>query len=189
MKKINIMKRLASQHGLRYSVPVLIVLLFVACLAAIQLAASLGDKQSGPDAAAYKEQLRSQVEGPDGTPNSGRDPASQGQTSLADAASRPAGAGSRTDTPAAGVTGDHNTHNTSGDVYGDANQTGVNSAGCYIDYGVQGQECLPAHAAGSDGKLTCGEVRQHFPKGVKVTGTDRFKLDANGDKLACGSGE
>lgn len=144
---------------------------------------------AGSSAQAGRERLRQQVESADGTPAGGRDPASQSQSSLAAAASQAAGAGTRTDKPAAGVTGNHHTHHKSSDIYGHAGHTGINSAGCYIDYGIQGQQCLPAHAAGTDGRLTCDEVRRHFASGISVTGTDRFGLDKNGDKLACGSGE
>jgi hypothetical protein len=172
-----------------FAVTSAILLVFGATVGMLLLTHNRSDAPAPLSPEAYKQQLQSQVQANDGSPNSGRDPASQGQTSLADAAAKPNGAGARTDTPASGVTGDNSTHASSSDVYGDASKTGINAAGCYIDYGIQGQECLPAHAAGDDGKLTCSEVRQHFPQGIKVTGTDRFSLDKNGDKTACGSGD
>ena len=138
---------------------------------------------------AYRQQLQAQVEQADGTPNTGRDPASQGQNSLEAAASKPAGAGLRTDQPASGANGTSGGHAGHGDVSGDAKGTGIGSNGCFIDYGVQGEQCLPAHAAGDDKVLNCAEVRKYFKDGIKVTGTDRFHLDHDGDKIACGPGE
>ncbi len=146
-----------------------------------------------PSAQEYQQQLQAQVDNESGAPRSGRDPAAQGQATLASAASLPSGVGHRTDTPAANVdtsdSGDHSHHVTSADVYGTPGKDGVNSAGCYVDYGIQGQQCLARHASGADGKLTCAEVRVYFAKGIKVTGTDRFNLDTNGDKTACGLGD
>jgi hypothetical protein len=185
-------KLVKSDKSLRIAIPIGVVLIFVVSLFFLNGGSWPKLPGSGPTAEEYKDQLQSQVDTEDGAPRSGRDPSTQQQTSLEDAASKPTGAGTRTDTPASGVTGDHDTHHTAEDVYGsnsDAQKSGISAAGCYIDYGIQGEQCLPAHAAGSDGKLDCSEVRKHFPNGVKVTGTDRFKLDKNGDKLACGQGE
>lgn len=136
-----------------------------------------------------KDALRSQVDTTSGTPQDGRDPSMQQQTSLESAMSTPNVAGTRTSKPAAGVTGDTNHHVTHGDVYGDPAQTGVNSAGCLIDYGIRGEQCLPAGLRSDDGMLSCDKVRTRFADGIKVTGVDRFHLDHNGDGLACGAGE
>lgn len=172
--------------------PAVVAVLLIAVVGAVVWAlAGNGDSATTPvSQEAYRQELQAQVEQSDGTPNTGRDPASQGQNSLAAAASKPAGAGLRTDTPAAAAEGDHSGHDvTHGDVYGDAKGTGIGSNGCFIDYGVQGEQCVPSHAAGSDKVLNCAEVRKYFKDGVKVTGTDRFHLDHDGDKIACGPGE
>lgn len=164
-----------------------------ALLLVVAAVAVIATKQPDPKVAGietYEDYLQGQVDTETGAPRAGRDPASQQQSSLASAASSPTGAGQRVDKPASDVQGDHNTHHSSSDVYGDPNQTGIGVNGCYIDYGVQGQECVPAHAA-TDGKLTCEGVRTHggFPNGVKVTGKDRFNLDKNHDGTACGAGD
>ena len=145
---------------------------------------------------AHKQALKSQVDTPGGEPQNGRDPASQQQSSLAQVASTPQGNsnGNRNTKPAAGLTGteSHN-HNhspaTKADVYGDPKKTGVNAAGCYVDYGKQGEQCVSVSLAGTDGILTCSEIRTQFATGVTVSGTDRFQLDRNADKVACGTGE
>lgn len=130
------------------------------------------------------------VDTADGAPQTGRDPSQQQQSSLNDAASSPTASGKQTDKPAADVQGDHNhDHATHEDVVNDPSETGVGLNGCYVDYGVQGEQCLPAHIAGDDKKLTCHEVHSKFANGIKVTGTDRFGLDENKDGTACGSGD
>lgn len=184
-------QRMASKRFRTLVLPlVAIVVVFGAfLLARAALNGTQHDGDSPAAKAAYQKQLKDQVDTAQGSPRDGRDPSTQQQTSLRDAASKPSGTGTRTDTPASGVTGTvGDTHVTSSDIYGDASKTGINSAGCYIDYGVQGQECLPAHAA-VNGVLTCDGVREHFPQGIKVTGTDRFHLDKNGDKIACNAGD
>lgn len=135
-----------------------------------------------------QEYLLSQVDNKAGAPRDGRDPAIQQQTSLDSAASNPTAIGQRNDKPATGVTGDHSHHNTSADVYGDPNQTGIGSNGCYLDYGVPGEQCVPVQAA-TDGTLTCDGIHKYFSSGVKVSGTDRFQLDTNHDGIACGTGD
>lgn len=174
--------------------PLVVVLVFVASIAMLQVQSTKQTTAKTPSAQEYQQELQSQVDTETGAPRSGRDPAAQGQATLASAANTPSGVGHRTDTPAANVdtsssASAHGHHATSADVYGTPGKDGVNSAGCYVDYGIQGQQCLPRHASGTDGQLTCAEVRVHFAKGIKVTGTDRFNLDANGDKTACGLGE
>ncbi len=138
---------------------------------------------------AQQKQLRDQVDTASGSPRSGRDPSSQAQTDLSAAASAPSGTGLRTDKPAAGVQGDTNHSATHNHAHTDTSRSGLNAAGCFIDYGIQGEQCLPAHAAESNGTLTCTEVRKHFPEGIKVTGTDRYRLDTNRDGIACGPRE
>lgn len=140
----------------------------------------------------YQKSLKAQVDNENGSPTDGRNPANQSQTSLETAASTPSGTGTRTDAPASGVTGSTGAKVNPEDVYGTNDKqkaTGINSAGCFYDYGVPGQECMPAHMAKADGSLDCNGVKMHFPKGVKVSGTDRFKLDTNGDGVACGFGD
>jgi len=155
----------------------------------VMVAPSTGTGPSTANIQANREYLRSQVDTETGAPREGRDPTTQQQTSLASAASNPTGARQRVDKPAAGVQGDHSHHNSSSDVYGDPNQTGIGSNGCYIDYGIPGEQCVPAHAA-TNGTLTCDGVHSHgFPNGIKVSGTDRFGLDTNHDGTACGNGD
>ncbi|HEX8227059.1 MAG TPA: hypothetical protein VF572_04295 [Candidatus Saccharimonadales bacterium] len=132
---------------------------------------------------------RAQVDDNNGRPQSGRDPAFQQQSSLASAASAPTGAGMRTDKPAAGVKGGHDHRVDPSQVRQDPMATGVNSAGCYIDYGRAGDQCLPAGISKGTGTVKCEEVRKRFAEGLKVTGTDRFRLDSNGDGTACGAGD
>lgn len=141
-------------------------------------------------AADHKNHLKSQVDTARGEPRDGRDPSTQKQTSLAQAASAAHGNGLRTDKPASGVRGtashDHSSHSHG---YETAQDDGINAAGCFIDYGIPGEQCLAAGTAGDDKILTCAEVRTKFADGIKVSGTDRFHLDTNGDNWACGSGE
>ena len=137
----------------------------------------------------HQDSLRAQVDTVAGEPRAGRDPAATYQTSLDEAAAAPNGAGMRTDKPAAGVTGSMNHPVQSPDVYGDPKKTGINSAGCFIDYGIAGEQCMPAGMRSADGSLNCAGVRMHFADGIRVTGTDRFKLDTNLDGIACGVGE
>lgn len=166
-------------------VPVVAVTVGVAVLALMLV---LRDNTSSVSAKAYKDDLRGQVDTTTGAPRDGRDPAGQGQNDLASVASKPAGAGKRTDKPAAGVKATGQGAAPATTASSTAQQTGLGTNGCYIDYGIQGQECLPAHAA-ANGTLTCDGVRKHFPHGIAVTGTDRFHLDHNADGIACGHGE
>lgn len=138
--------------------------------------------------AGHNQYLLSQVDTDTGEPRSGRDPASQQQTSLASVSSSQTGTGQTVTKPASGVAEDHSRHVGYSDVYADPNKTGIATSGCYIDYGIPGDQCVPSHIA-IDGALTCSGVRKHFPNGVKLSGTDRFNLDTNLDKVACGSGD
>lgn len=134
---------------------------------------------------AYKQSLKDQVDTANGEPRSGRDPAGQQQTSLAMAASSEHGSGMQTDTPAAGLKGSNRGAVSPSQVYGDPSKTRINDSGCYIDYGIQGQECLPVSIA-MDGMVMCSDVRTEFPKGLKVVGKDWLGLDTNHDGIACG---
>lgn len=166
--------------------------LVVACAAVFVLAlgltlirtVSIADNASSKpgDVSGSQENLRQQVETADRIPRDGRDPASQQQNSLAAAASRDNGS-TLTDTEGTSSAGNGQPAKPS-DVFTDSSKSGIGSNGCYVDYGIQGQQCLPAHAA-HNGSLDCGGVRKHFPDGIRVTGTDRFKLDKNGDSIAC----
>ncbi|HSX44884.1 MAG TPA: hypothetical protein VLF39_02085 [Candidatus Saccharimonadales bacterium] len=128
----------------------------------------------------YKDRLKSQVDSSDGSPRSGRDPASQKQISLSEAASAP---NSRS------MANNYSTQPESAPSQAQLKAEGIGTNGCYVDYGVQGQECLPAHAGGANGVLTCNGVREHFASGIKVTGTDRYHLDSNHNGTACDSGD
>jgi hypothetical protein len=141
----------------------------------------------------YQQQLQSQVQNSNGTPTTGRDPSSQTQNSLASAASKPSGTGLRTDTVASGVTADTNHHVDPGNTMqgmdmGGSATNGVLSNGCLADYGIPGQQCLTPYAPNNQ-PLTCTYVRQQFPQGIKVTGSDTRHLDTNGDGTACSSGD
>jgi hypothetical protein len=135
----------------------------------------------------YKEELKSAVDKPNGTPRDGRDPSSQRQNSLASAASKANGAGLRTDKPAANVKGDNHNHVHPHDVLADPKTDGMTSGGCILGYGKAGEQCLPTN--GDHKKISCDYVRKYFPDGVAVTGDDKLKLDKNGDMTACGKGD
>ncbi len=153
-------------------------------LALIRTASTADNGPSKPvDSTAARESLRQQVETANRVPLSGRDPAAQQQNSLSAAASRDNGT-TLADTEGAPTSGNGQPSG----VTGDSKATGIGSNGCYVDYGKQGEQCLPAHAA-HHGSLTCDGVRKYFPAGIQVTGTDRFSLDKNGDKIACNSGD
>jgi hypothetical protein len=91
---------------------------------------------------AYQLQLRGQVDTTDGAPRTGRNPATQPQTSLAAAASQPAGNGLRVDTPAANITGDHNHHVQPSAVLPNPHTTGKLFNGCLIGYPAAGEQCV-----------------------------------------------
>lgn len=180
---------LAKKPQVRRILPAVVAAAVVIAVVVFQAIASTPADTNPRDVESYKKALQGQVTEGNGAPSNGRDPSTQQQTSLASAASQPSGVGQRTDTPAADVTGDHNHDTQPNDVYGDSKKTGIGTNGCYIDYGIQGEQCLPAHAA-MGGELTCDNVRSHdFPHGIKVTGTDRFHLDTNHDGTACGHNE
>lgn len=132
---------------------------------------------------AYQRQLTAQVQDAAGAPRAGSDPARQRQGSLAEAAGRRQGAGTRTDRPAAGVR--------TGTIVRQAPATraaGVTSGGCAVGYGTPGVQCLPARGPGNTA-LTCAYVRTLFPAGIAVTGVDRLRLDTDSDGVACGASD
>lgn len=133
--------------------------------------------------AVYRRQLESQVDTPSGAPVSGRDPAAQGQNSLAAVASMPSGVGQRVADPAANVVATHN-HVMPSSVLPDP-KSGVLASGCLANYGVPGAQCVPAHAPGNQ-PLTCAFINTLFPKGVKITGVDTLHL-GQGKDTACGN--
>jgi hypothetical protein len=192
MEKLsNVRAQLAKQSAKvnrQWLVPAVVAVVGAGILILVQAPNSSSSKTASPASATAKA-TQTQVDSPSGTSHSGHGASSQPQTSLAAAASAPTGAGSQyVDKPAAGVGENHSSHHTSADVYGDPKQTGIGTNGCYIDYGIPGEQCLPAHAA-TNGTLTCVGVRKYFPSGIKVSGTDRFTLDTNHDTVACNSGD
>jgi hypothetical protein len=66
--------------------------------------------------------------------------------------------------------------------------------GCFKNYGEPGQ-CLPllspAQQAMPDMNhpWTCVEVRELFPEGISVRGSDTLGLDTNRDRTMCGPGD
>lgn len=136
-------------------------------------------------AAEYKRRLRDQVETPAGEPRSGRNPMVQQQNGLAQAAASPVGNGARTDRPAAAVSGLSYDAASSAHAHHVSARPEVTAAGCYVDYGIPGEQCVTAAASRGSARLTCEAVRKTFLEGVKVTGTDRFNLDKNGNGFAC----
>lgn len=130
-------------------------------------------------------QLRQQVETSAGSPADGRDPAVQQQTGLAAVASLPHGTGQRVDKPAVGVTGETKPAD-AGHAHHALQQPGVLASGCLADYGIPGEQCLPASVVRA-GEITCSDVRRHFSSGVKVSGNDRYQIDGNNNGTACDS--
>jgi hypothetical protein len=163
-------------------IALLFVLLFVA-------AVRIGEVSALPAnaaAQARQNQLRLQVDTATGAPRSGRDPASQSQVSLGDAASRPEGIGTRTDKPAAGVTGSaHHTMDMSGMNMPDTKTTHVLASGCVLGYGKPGEQCLPVYIAPRGVASPCAAVHKLFPKGIAVEGNDFLGLGKDASGLAC----
>lgn len=147
-----------------------------------------GPETAAPiSAAAYKDSLKDQVDTAAGEPRSGRNPSTQKQTSLSEVASRENGSGSA-EAPAAGLKDNSHVTVHPSDVLNNSQQTRVSVAGCLTDYGMQGQQCLPASSVVNN-KLLCDAVKRQFPQGIMVMGTDRYNLDRNGDGTACGIGD
>lgn len=108
----SLLRKITTKRALRFVIPVAVVLVLAGVVLLQQTVLST-DAEAGSTAATkqHKEQLHDQVTNQDGTPGDGRDPASQYQHSLSDAASRPSGSSQRhVDAPAAGVTHDHHNH-------------------------------------------------------------------------------
>ena len=131
----------------------------------------------------FQASLRATVENANGEPRI--NPASVTQTSLAKAAAGKNGPGARTDKLAREAKFRKIQRPAE---LPSVKETGVISGGCLVDYGAPGAQCVPARGRGG-GALTCGDVVAMFPDGVRVTGRDRFGLDSNGDKTACGPGD
>lgn len=128
----------------------------------------------------YQRQLTAQVQDAAGAPRAGSNPATQRQGSLAAAAGRRQGPGTRTDRPAVGVR--------TGKIVRQAPaaaEAGVSRSGCAVGYGRPGAQCLPARGP-NDTTLTCAFVRTLFSAGIAVTGTDPLDLDTDRDGVACG---
>jgi hypothetical protein len=140
------------------------------------------------NARVFQAELRSQVDTPAAAPRPGGDPAAQRQQSLAAAAAQPKGAGRRVAKPARGIRGARGRAVTSDRIYAALKARGLNESGCFVDYGRPGDQCLPAHLA-RGGMVTCADVRTHFRSGIVVARRDRFRLDRNGDGVACGAGD
>lgn len=187
IKKLKKMVKHPTKRQLKLAAPVAVVVV-VGLAVVLTQAVGGGNKPGSTDAQAsdaYRQQLIGEVDNVTGAPRDGRDPASQRQSSLADAASNPTGAGQRKDSTASGVNGGGTS---SGPT--DNNGSLLNGSGCYYNYGSGGQ-CLAAHVA-TNGQTTCGDVRGHggFPDGIVVNGTNHFNLaDTDGDKIVCEKGE
>jgi hypothetical protein len=171
LKKLVTGLRKPTRRQLKFIAPIAVVAIVAISFATFKAVGTPDTTGNGDHAAhdAHKQQLLSQVGNTDGTPRDGRDPANQKQGSLAAAASSPNGPSRNTDS------------STSED-------DGLNSAGCYYEYGNGGQ-CVPAHAA-TNGKLTCEGVTTHggFKDGVTYS-KDRFGLDKNKNGTACDPGD
>lgn len=177
------------RHAIMASMAVLVIGLLVAA-GGRQLTESAHQTIAAKKPITQSEQaaLKSQVDTSTGQPQSGRDPSRQPQSSLQAAASSQHGNGMQNSKPASDITGSNRPATKASDVYGDPSKTGINDAGCYIDYGIQGQQCLAADMA-ANGKMSCDMVHMDFPDGISVVGTDRLGLDLNKDGTACGKGD
>jgi hypothetical protein len=116
-----------------------LILIFAATFSMVHMVSA---KVGAPEQT-YQEQLQSEVDTEAGAPRDGRNPAIQTQTTLAYAASQPAGPGTQVDKPAAAVVGDHDHHVDPTSVLPDTKNTGVLSSGCLLAYGVAGDQCTP----------------------------------------------
>jgi hypothetical protein len=157
-----------------------LVLLFVllGTFAAVHMVSAANDSSNKQT---YQQQLQSQVDTTTGAPIDGRNPASQTQTTLAYAASQPAGPGQQVDKPAAAVTGTEK-HVDPTSVLPDTKNTGVLAGGCLLGYGAQ--------AAGStlnlsSLSLTCDPNGQQALQGIQLISTDLVNPSRPSDKAAC----
>lgn len=186
MKKEQLVKRTVP-GGLRLRLALVAALVAIFGTAAAMVAVA-GPIRHPKPATAYQLKLRAEVDTQAGAPQDGRDPAALKQTSLAAAASKAQGNGTRVTTPAKKATHDHAHDVMPDDMLMDPKTSGELASGCVTGYGRPGAQCLPAK--GPNGvKLTCAYVVKIFPHGVTVLGADKLKLDSNGDKLACGAGD
>jgi hypothetical protein len=171
-----------------------LVLLFVllGTFAAVHMVSAANDSSSKQT---YQQQLQSQVDTTTGAPIDGRNPASQTQTTLAYAASQPAGPGQQVDKPAAAVTGTEK-HVDPTSVLPDTKNTGVLAGGCLLGYGVPGAQCVQvgkvaaAQAAGSTLNLsslplTCDPNGQQALQGIQLISTNLINPSRPSDKAAC----
>lgn len=172
-----------SKLNIKLIIPITI-LLGLAVVVAIILSSKKTDNVAvvNSPSSVYSDQVDDET----GAPRDGRDPASQQQSSLAAAASNPTGSGQRIENPEART----QVESSGAGVNDSPSEAALGANGCFVDYGIQGEQCVPSHAA-VNGTLTCEGVKTHggFPDGVKVSGTDRFNLDTNHDGVACGSGD
>jgi hypothetical protein len=182
------MKNHNSRTSLRRVVPIAVAAVAAVTLVGFPRFVSGAAPDAAVNARVYLSDLRSQVDTPAAAPRPGGDPARQRQQSLAAAAAQPNGIGRRVAKPARAVRGDRSRRVAPERIYAALEARGLNQAGCFIDYGRPGDQCLPAHVAQGQ-TVTCTAVRAHFPDGIVVTRRDRFRLDRNGDGVACGRGD
>ncbi len=175
-------------RSLRRMVPIGVAMAAAVMLVGFPVFVSARVPDESVNARVYLAELRSQVDTPTAAPRPGGDPAAQRQQSLATAAAQPKGAGRRVVKPARAIRGDRNRRVTSDRIYAALKARGLNESGCFVDYGRAGDQCLPAHVAQGQ-TVTCTAVRAHFPSGIVVARRDRFRLDRNGDGVACGAGD
>jgi hypothetical protein len=169
----------------------LMIILVVAAFAGLHMTVSANGAPKSTKT--YQQQLQSEVETDYGSPRDGRNPASQTQTSLAYAASQPAGPGQQVDKPAAAVVGSHSHHVDPKTVLPDTRNTGVVSGGCLLGYGQPGEKCVqvgkaqPANGAKLTGNLplNCDPSQTLALQGILLNSTDPFNRPAASDKAAC----
>lgn len=182
MRKVSFTSLPAKTTQLMRKKPLILIaisLILVGASIAAVAAPSKTSPTASPQTEDHKRELIGAVDTSVGMPQDGRDPAAQPQNSLASAASKPEGPGQRTAKPAANVTGSHDHHASP------STQDGVTSAGCVIGYGKPGEQCLPTPGKGK--AVTCDYVHSKgFHDGLVVTGDDKYNLDKNNDKTACG---
>ena len=184
MRKVSFTSLPAKAKQLIRKKPLVLVVISLV-LAVTSIVAVAAPSKTNPSASPktddYQRELIGAVDTSVGMPQDGRDPASQPQNSLASAASKPEGPGQRNDKPAANAQGDHSHHHEM------PKQEGVTSAGCIVGYGKPDQ-CLQTPGEGKP--VTCEYVHKRgFHNGLAVTGNDKYHLDKNHDKIACGHDE
>jgi len=178
----------SPKRSLRRVVPIAVAMVAAVTLVGFPRFVSGAAPDAAVNARVYLADLRSQVDTPAAAPRPGGDPATQRQQGLAAVAAQPNGIGRRVAKPARAIRGDLGRGVTSDRIYAAQKARGLSEAGCFVDYGRPGDQCLPAHVAQGQ-TVTCTAVRAHFPDGIVVTRLDRFRLDRNGDGVACGRGD